>query len=111
MKYYYVLIFALFIQHQLQACSAFYAKDKNNIYVGINVDWKVPDSQIHFFPPANNKYGYLNFNIRGYFDNSFGDTGGIMITDYFMNGQIIYIRKISAFMYPVLLTTMVILWI
>jgi hypothetical protein len=77
MKYFYVLIFALFIQHQLQACSAFYAKDKNNIYVGINVDWKVSDSQIHFFPPANNKYGYLNFNIRGYFDNSFGDTGGI----------------------------------
>ena len=77
MKYLYILIFALFIQHQLQACSAFYAKDKNNIYVGINVDWKVPDSQIHFFPPANNKYGYLNFNIRGYFDNSFGDTGGI----------------------------------
>jgi hypothetical protein len=78
MKYYFVLIFALFIRHQLQACSAFYAKDKNNIYVGINVDWRVLDSQIYFFPPADNKYGYLNFNIRGYFNsNSFGDTGGI----------------------------------
>jgi len=78
MRYIFVLIFALFIRSQLQACSAFYAKDKNNIYVGINVDWRVPDSKIYFFPAADNKYGYLYFNIRGYFNsNSFGDTGGI----------------------------------
>jgi hypothetical protein len=78
MKYFYVLIFVLFIPHQAQACSAFYAKNENKILVGVNIDWRVPDSQIHFFPAANNKYGYLNFNIRGYFNsNSFGDCGGI----------------------------------
>ena len=77
MKYFYAFTFFLFFSHQVKACSAFYATNGNNMFVGINVDWKVPESQIHFIPAIDNKFGYLKFNIKGYFDNSFGDVGGL----------------------------------
>ena len=77
MRYFCILLFILFIRQNVLDCSGFYAKTENKILVGINVDWKVPASQIHFFPPVNKNYGYLNFNIKGYFNDSYGDCGGI----------------------------------
>jgi hypothetical protein len=77
MRYFYIFLFILFTWQNSQACSIFYANDNSNILAGKNVDWKVPASQAQFYPPTVNSYGYVNFCIKGYLNNSYGDNGGI----------------------------------
>jgi hypothetical protein len=76
MKYFYVFILLLFINHHIKACSIFYATDENNILAGKNVDWEVPESQIHFSPATTNNYGYVVFNIK-YLGITFSTNGGL----------------------------------
>ena len=93
MKCLYVFILALFFQHQIQACSAFYATDGTNIFGAKNADWKISASQLHFVPPVNNNFGYLNFNIEGYINpNTFGECGCINDQGLFYEWE--------AYMYP-----------
>lgn len=43
------------------SCTIFYVTDGINIYAGNNEDWKDPDSKMWFYPPADNKLGWIKF--------------------------------------------------
>ena len=57
----FVLISALFTAIQVYSCTIFYVVKNNKIYAGNNEDWKDPYSKIWFYPPGNNKHGWIKF--------------------------------------------------
>jgi hypothetical protein len=76
MRYVYVILLAVFFEISVRACSIFCATDGNTVLAGKNVDWKVPECQLKFFPPAAGAHGYV-FHCIKYFGNYFTTDGGI----------------------------------
>ena len=57
----FVLPFILLTAMQAYACTIFYVVQDNKIFAGSNEDWKDPHSKIWFYPPENNKHGWIKF--------------------------------------------------
>jgi len=55
----FVLLSALFTSIQVHSCTIFYAVKDNKIFAGNNEDWKDPYSKMWFYPPENNKHGWI----------------------------------------------------
>ena len=57
----FVLLSALFTSIQVHSCTIFYASKNNKIFAGNNEDWEDPYSKMWFYPPENNKHGWIKF--------------------------------------------------
>ena len=56
-----ILFSILFTGIQLYSCTIFYIAKDNKIFAGNNEDWKDPYSKLWFYPPENNKHGWIKF--------------------------------------------------
>ena len=57
----FVLIYVLLTSIQVYSCTIFYVVKDNKIFAGNNEDWKDNDSKMWFYPPENNKHGWIKF--------------------------------------------------
>ena len=57
----FVLISLLFTGIQVYSCTIFYIAKDNKIFAGNNEDWEDPYSKMWFYPPENNKHGWIKF--------------------------------------------------
>ncbi len=55
------LLFVLFSGIKLYSCTIFYVVNDNKILAGNNEDWEDPYSKMWFYPPENNKHGWVKF--------------------------------------------------
>ena len=56
-----LVLVLLFTGIRLNACTIFYVAKDNKIFAGNNEDWKDPYSKMWFYPPENNKHGWIKF--------------------------------------------------
>lgn len=56
-----VLLSVLLTSIQVYACTIFYVVQDNKIFAGSNEDWIDPYSKMWFYPPENNKHGWIKF--------------------------------------------------
>jgi len=57
----FVLLSVLFTSIQVHSCTIFYVAKDNKIFAGNNEDWEDPYSKMWFYPPENNKHGWIKF--------------------------------------------------
>jgi hypothetical protein len=57
----FTLIAVLLTQIQLFSCTIFYVANNNKVLAGSNEDWKDPFSKMWFYPPEDDKYGWIKF--------------------------------------------------
>ncbi len=57
----FILLSILFTGNQLYSCTIFYVIKDNKILAGNNEDWEDPYSKMWFYPPENNKHGWIKF--------------------------------------------------
>ena len=56
-----VLLSVLFTGIHVYSCTIFYVVKGNKVFAGSNEDWKDPYSKMWFYPPENNKHGWIKF--------------------------------------------------
>ena len=57
----FVLLSVFLTGIQLYSCTIFYVAKDNKIFAGNNEDWEDPYSKMWFYPPENNKHGWIKF--------------------------------------------------
>ena len=57
----FILLSVLLTGIQVYSCTIFYVVKDNKIFAGNNEDWKDPYSKMWFYPPGNNKHGWIKF--------------------------------------------------
>ena len=58
----FVLLSVLLTSSQGYSCTIFYVVQDNKILAGNNEDWQDPYSKMWFYPPGNNKHGWVKFS-------------------------------------------------
>jgi len=72
----FVLLSVLLTGNQLFSCTIFYIVKDNKIFAGNNEDWKDPYTKMWFFPPEENKFGWVKFGFgSGFPQGGMNDQG------------------------------------
>jgi len=57
----FLMLSLVFASTELYSCTIFYIVKDNKIFAGNNEDWEDPYSKMWFYPPENNKHGWIKF--------------------------------------------------
>ncbi len=57
----FILFSVLLTSNQIFPCTIFYVTDGNKVLAGSNEDWKDPYSKMWFYPPEDDKHGWIKF--------------------------------------------------
>ena len=72
----FVLLFAILTGIQGYSCTIFYVAKDDKIFAGNNEDWKDSYSKMWFYPPENNKHGWIKFGFgNGFPQGGMNDQG------------------------------------
>ena len=72
----FLMLFSLFTSIQSYSCTIFYVVEDHKIFAGNNEDWKDPYTKMWFYPPGDNKHGWVKFGFgSGFPQGGMNDQG------------------------------------